>query len=266
MLEVDRRFGGLGAPASLGTRRIRSAGRGTGSVEITLPVKLDVLAGVQCRVVLRDGPRPEIVLRPDVSPAQAFVHDLWGKLRAGLRGIGEIGEFSPWDFTLTLFPSTLRQRRPPLAYADGLLLLQEEGDAPGRHRRELARLLAHLAVAAAERLGLRGSWALRFGDSVAYVMTGVSADLGTDLERAMARRAFWGDGAAPQATLPLRDEIWGASTAGLRRIYEQFRAWQADPEAHARARRRWRGAMALEGSAGGPWDGGSARDDEEAMV
>lgn len=255
---TDRRSGGLGAPASLGTRRIRSAGRGTGSVEITLPVKLDVLTGVQCRVVLRDGPRPEIVLRPDVSSAQALVHDLWGKLREGLRGVGDIGEFSPWDFTLTLFPSSARQRRPLLAYADSFALLRETND-PGRHGPELARLLAHLAVAAAERLGLRGAWALGFGESVAYVMTGVSADLGTDLERAMAHRAFWGDGAAPRETPP-HDEMWGRSTAGLQRIYERFDAWQADPEVHARERRRWRGALALEGPAGGPWDDGSGRE------
>lgn len=250
----EERSAALGAAPSLGSRRIRSAGRSSGSIEITLPVKLEVLAGVECRFVLRDGPRPEIVLRPDVSAVQAFLHDLWRKLRVGFRSIGEIGEFSPWDFTLALFPSDHPQRRPPLAYADGFVALQASDGADSRRAEALARLLGYMAVAIAERLGLEGSFAVRFGESLAYVMTGAPADLGEDLEHAMARRAFWGDAAAPRAGLPLGDEVWQEATAGLRRIYEQFRAWQEEPEAYARARSRWRRALALEAGTGGSWD------------
>jgi len=250
----EKRFVVLGAPPSLGSRRIRSAGRSSGSIEITLPVKLEVLAGVECRFVLRDGPRPEIVLRPDVSAVQALLHDLWGKLRVGLRSIGEIGEFSPWDFTLALFPSDLPRRRPPLAYADGFVALRGSDGADRRRGEALARLLSYMGVAVAERLGLEGSFAVGFGESLAYVMTGTPADLGAGFERAMARRAFWGDAAAPRAGPPLSDEVWREATAGLRRIYEQFRAWQEEPEAYVRARSRWHRALALEAGTGGSWD------------
>lgn len=257
------RAGRPGTPAPLGERKVRSAGRGTGSVEVTLPVKLDVLAGVPCTVVLRDGSRPEVVLRPDVSAARAFVQDLWRKLRIGLGGAGEIGEFSLWDFSLALFPPTVPQRRPVLAYADAFLLLQER-DAPGPRRREFARLLARLALVAAQRLALEGPWALGFAECVAHVMSGASADLGTDLERAMARRAFWDGGILPPAPSPLRDETWQASAEGIRRIYAQYRSWQAEPEAYERARRRWRGALALADPADEPPESGDAR--EEALA
>ena len=51
----------------LGTRRVRSAGRTSGSVEVTLPVQLSVLQGVACRLVVRDGARPELVLEPELG-------------------------------------------------------------------------------------------------------------------------------------------------------------------------------------------------------
>jgi len=88
----------------LGTRRIRSAGRTSGSIEITLPVQLQVLEGAECRLMVRDGSRPEIVLQPDLSAAQSLFYELWQKLGLGLREVDEIGDFSPADFTLALFP------------------------------------------------------------------------------------------------------------------------------------------------------------------
>ena len=72
----------------------------------------------EVRLLLRDGPLPEIVLQPDVSPTQDLFRDLWEKLRVGLSEIADIGEFSPGDFSLALFPPPHWQERPPLAYAD----------------------------------------------------------------------------------------------------------------------------------------------------
>ncbi|MBI1879961.1 MAG: hypothetical protein HYR94_17375, partial [Chloroflexi bacterium] len=97
----------------LGTRKIRSAGRTSGSIELTLPPQLQGLEGVECRLVVRDGPRPEIVLQPDLSAAQALLQELWQKLRLGLIEIREIGEFSSADFTLALFLPRHWQERPP---------------------------------------------------------------------------------------------------------------------------------------------------------
>ena len=95
----------------VGTRRIRSAGRTSGSIEITLPAELQVLEGVECRLMVRDGPRPEIVLQPDLSAAQTLFDALWQKLGLGLGEISELGDFSPGDFTLALFPPRHWQER-----------------------------------------------------------------------------------------------------------------------------------------------------------
>lgn len=97
----------------LGTRRIRSAGRTSGSIEITLPAQLRALEGVRCRLTAREGTRPEIVIQPDCSAAQALFADLWQKLAASLGEAELLGDFSPSDFTLTLFPPHHWQERPP---------------------------------------------------------------------------------------------------------------------------------------------------------
>lgn len=177
----------------LGTRRIRSAGRTSGSIEVTLPPQLQGLEGMECRLTVRDGPRPEIVLQPDLSAAQTLFERLWEKLRLGLSQVDEIGDFSPADFTLTLFPPGHWQERPPLAYADALAVLRQPGKRNGHAPEALTRLLTFLAVAGGYRLGLEGALALAFGDALAYLITGTSAGLGTDFERGMAHRICWGE-------------------------------------------------------------------------
>lgn len=231
-----------------GIRRVRSAGRTSGSVEITLPVELEVLEGVRCRVMMRDGPRPEIILQPDVSSALSLFHDLWQRLRVGLSEVAEIGEFSPSDFSLAFFPPPHWQDRPPLAYADALAVLREEDaqEAKGQRRGALVRLLAFLAVAAAYRLDLARSLALGFGESVAYLVTGDAAGLGADFERGMAYLAFGGEHGVKRMDSPFSDEVWELARPGFKRVYDQFRAWQEHPETYAEARERWHKALSVE--------------------
>ena len=287
----------------LGMRKIRSAGRTSGSIEVTLPALLQFLEGVECRLVVRDGPRPEIVLQAELSPAQDLLQELWQKLRQGLGEIEDLGDFSASDFSLALFPPRHWQERPPLAYADALAVLQYRKGSGTAHRKEggtayrkgsgtadrtgsgtaqhaggngrtpeaLVRLLAFLAVAAAYRLGLEAALALAFGDAVAYLITGASAGLGTDFERGMAHRAFWGNAPLLQTLAsaawsdpdlegtqdtqdvqdrPLSslftDRVWERARPGLQRVYEQFRAWQKNPEAYAVARKMWYRALMME--------------------
>ena len=73
-----------------GKRNIRSAGRSSGSVEITLPVELAILEGIACRLSLRDGLVPEIVLQPDLLVVMPVFEKLWSLLRLGLEETGEI--------------------------------------------------------------------------------------------------------------------------------------------------------------------------------
>lgn len=233
----------------LGIRRIRSAGRTSGSIEVTLPPQLQELEGTECRLTVRDGPRPEIVLQPDLAAAQSLFQEVWQRLRLALSEIDDIGEFSPADFSLTLFPPGHWQERPPLAYTDALAVLhQRTGEEGNGHAPDaLTRLLAFIAVAGGYRLGLEGALALAFGDAVAYLITGNPAGLGTDFERGMAHRLFWGDGLSRQPLeSPLDEDVWRQARPGFRRVYDQFRAWQRNPEAYTSAREKWYRALKLE--------------------
>jgi hypothetical protein len=228
----------------LGTRRIRSAGRTSGSIEITLPTLLQVLEGVSCHLTMRDGPRPEIVLNPDLSSAQDLFNSLWQKMRLGLGEIDELPEFSMADFTLAFFPPRHWQERPPLAYADALAVLQSKN---GGADEALSRLLAFLGVTAGYKLGLQRAFALAFGDAAAYLITGNPAGLGTDFERGMAHRIFWGESHSQQLHgSPLDERVWQQARPGFRRVYDQFRNWQEDPASYASARDKWYRALTVE--------------------
>ncbi len=231
----------------LGIRKVRSAGRTSGSIEVTLPTQLQSLEGVECRLMVRDGTRPEIVLQPDLSSAQALFHTLWQRLRLGLGEVGEIGDFSLSDFTLTLFPPPHWEERPPLAYGEALDVLRQ-WTGPGNHASEsLARLVACLAVAAGYRLGLKDPLALAFGDAVAYLIAGASAGLGTDFERGMAHRLLWGEGRAQQPLGSAFDgQVWQQAQLGLRQVYDQFRTWQENPDAYTSAREKWYRGLEVE--------------------
>lgn len=234
----------------LGTRKIRSAGRTSGSIEITLPSELRVLLGMKCRLMVRNSARPEIVLQPELSAAQAVFHSLWENLRLGLSEIDDIGEFSLIDFTVTLFPPPHWYERPPLVYTDALIALRQQGaeETPGTHESEaMTRLFASMAVVAAGRLGLEGSLALAFGDAVSYCIFGGSAGLGTDFERGMAHRAFWNGGTrCPVSDLPFGRQVWLQAQPGFGRVYTRFHLWQEQPEAYATARQNWHRALSME--------------------
>ena len=246
----------------LGSRRVRSAGRTSGSVEVTLPVQLSVLQGIECRLSVRDGARPELVLEPELGEAQSFFGDMWEKLALGLADVDEIGDFSPAAFALTLFSPAHAAERPPLTYADGLAAARERAvlgvagaDVAelGGAREALARVLGALAAVAGQRLGLTHALALSFGDGLAYAMTGVPVGWGADFERGMAHQAFREEmtaegraGGAHASLSPYEDGAWRVAQPGLARVFEQHKTWQAEPVLYEAARDRWHVALTLE--------------------
>lgn len=229
-----------------GYRRVRSSGRTSGSVEITLPTELHILEGVDCRLTIRDGVRPEIVLQPDLSRAHAVFESLWDKLRQSLEESGDIGEFSLADFKLSLFPSNLWQPHPPLFYVDALTVLSELPDSTRDTSEALSRLLAGLAMGMANHLGLAGALVMAFGDAVAYLITGVSPGLGTDFERGMAHLAFWENRPARPLGSYSDDHVWTWAKPGLQRVFEEFVALQQNPQEYQHARDKWYRGLRIE--------------------
>jgi hypothetical protein len=214
---------------------------------MTLPPALQVFTGLGCRVMVRDGPQPEIVLQPDFGEAWSCVEALWEKLRLALGASDSIGTFAPSAFMLTLLPPRHSQRGLPLAYSD-LVTLSQGGDDHSKGELEaLARVLSVLAASIARDLGLEQTFALGFGAAVAYVVTQVPVGFGTEFERSMAaslyRQAHFGP--RPRVS-PFDDEFWQECEPALRRIHEQFRAWQGKPERYEAAQLQWYRALQCE--------------------
>jgi hypothetical protein len=230
-----------------GNRRIRSAGRTSGSVEVTLPPQLHNLLEIECRLSLRDGIYPEIVLQPDLSGAHLLLSRLWKQLQSGLASIDEIGDFDPGAFTLALFPPHHWQQRPPLAYADALTVRRRS--AASEAREALARLTSSMGIVAGARLGLSQNLALAFGDTLAYLLTGVTTLPGFECERGLAQQLFGGALPTYQNEPVTLDCLWARMSPGLVRVWEQFADWQAAPASHSAARQHWYRVMMIEHNA-----------------
>ena len=233
-------------------RKIRSAGRTSGSVEITLPPEMQALEGVECRLVLRDGARPEIVLQPDVSLAETVFAELWERLRLAFQKIGEIGDFSLADFDVGLFPARHWRDKPPLSYQDALTIhrARQEKAGPGRFREGSGAIhvVTFLTVDAAYRLGLQDRFALAFGVVVGYLVSGMSAGHGADFERDVALTLF--EGEEKTAVTPIgslfNKERWEEAQDGFKRVFDRFRQWQENPGEYETARQRWWEALEVE--------------------
>ncbi len=235
----------------IGERNIRSAGRGSGSVEITLPVDLGVLEGVTCHVELRDGLVPEIVLRPDLGFLLPVLDAVWARLAIGLETVDEIGGFSEADYVVGLFPETGLGDRPALAYADGLLVQRQPrpdgangGDGWIRSLEAYARLIEAMATAAGGRLGLSIAMATLFGNQIAFTATGAPVAMIDAFARSSLAESSsevgWCNGD------PLAEACWVAARPRLARLYDRLAHWDEDDAGLQKEREHWYRARRVE--------------------
>lgn len=261
----------------IGLRRVRSAGRASGSIEITLPPELTPLEGIQCNILIRDGARPEIVLKPELAPAATVFARVWGRLRFLLQQAGEIGEFPISEVDVSLLqPATSSQvngggRRPTLVYAHALVVGQAlilrwpmvtgefavrmpTSDLSDGVRKSLLGVIYPLASVAGHRLGLISEVASYFGHVVASLALPTVADApGTDgldglptssdgrFEIAWSRQIWQescGNYTSSLGVLTGQPNDVYAQEA-LQRIVSQFREWQEHPERRQTARIEW---------------------------
>lgn len=235
-------------------RKVRSSGRTSGSIEITLPPEMNALEGIECRLVLCDGARPELVIQPDVSLAEIIFTELWDQLRVAFRQIGDIGEFTLSDFNVSFLPPRHWHDRPPLSYRDGLAIYRAHQGQFQMDHSGLSHVITFLSVGAAYRLGLRDRYALVFGVIVGYLVSGLSADHGVDFEQDLALQLFNGvsdeplhsdlNGSHEEATvIPLSalftEQHWAQAQAGFKRIFDQVQRWQNDTASYEAIRRTW---------------------------
>jgi len=248
-----RRHDGLVQQPSwcLGDRIIRSAGRNSGSIEITLPVRLMVLQGVMCRIELRDGIAAEVVLHPDFDALLPVFDAIWKLLGQSLKTMDDIGEFWEGDYVLGLFPETPQSGRPILAYADALAIQASfSGDDQGRTGtirpvpEAFARIIESLATVVGLRLGLSAQTAAMFGSQLAYTASGVA----TGIIDAFARGWILDDSAEVGwcRDRPWAVETWIAARPRIESILDRCAAWDKEPGLFAAQRKLWYQARRLE--------------------
>ena len=248
-----RRVDGLDQQPSrcLGDRIIRSAGRNSGSIEITLPVRLMVLQGVMCRIELRDGIAVEVVLHPDFNALLPVFDAAWSLLAQSLKTVDDIGEFWEGDYVLGLFPETQQSDRPILAYADALAVqCSYNGDdqgKPGTIRPVLeafSRIIESLATVVGLRLGLSAQTAAMFGNQLAFAASGAA----TGIIDAFARGSIL-DASAEVGWCrdrPWAEETWITAQPRIESILDRCVAWDKEPGLFAAQRQLWYQARRLE--------------------
>jgi hypothetical protein len=231
----------------LGTRSIRSSGAGSGSVEITLPAALRPLLGVSCRISLRDGHRPEIVLTPDFRPAMAAFAELWARLVAAFGLEHGLAALPIGEFAVSLDPAE-RDGAAALALVDGLALA---GPTP-HDRAALARVTAGLATHLAVRLEIDATLAAEFAAAAGFVVTGIALNAASreicDITGALLRPSGAEPGAAfarngEDATSPA---LWRALGAPLQSVAATFAAWSHNPIERHSLSAAWRRGLSLE--------------------
>jgi len=230
----------------LGTRQIRTSGKGSGSVELTLPGELRRLVGLPCRILLHDGERPDIVLQPDLARAKAAFAALWRCLALAL-----LGEPAP-DFPAAAFTFGLMVRHGApdssyLCWQDGLAL--EAGMAEPE---ALARCIASCARNMADDLGISPSLAEPFASVCGYAAIGRVAfpewqphcDIASS---ALASHVHWQPGSAFARAQDARSDVfWAALKPVLCAAADLFAAWSQPGSAYPALRSAWRRGRSIE--------------------
>jgi hypothetical protein len=227
-----------------GSRSIRTAGAGSGSIEVTLPAALRELLGLPCRIILRDGLRPEIVLKPELRGAHAAFTRLSDLLREAM-GL-PAGDPPFEEVQVTLQSSAPQPGGPWLAWIDGMALA-----APPPHpSTALARSLRGLAEPLALQAGVGPLLAADFAAAVAWLLAGPMA-LPGELEACdIAAEALVAEGMSLRPPLLPEDGLapaaWAAARPWLRHLLALHRDWTVNPAQRIALGSAWRRGLALE--------------------
>jgi hypothetical protein len=244
----------------LGVRQIRTAGRGSGSIELTLPTDLRDLVGLPCRIILRDGSRPDIVLQPDLRRAHQAFSDMWQAMATALlQGDVDVPTLPLATFDFGLHPRSGGGDRPFLCWRDGLTLAAAAPHDPTA----VSRTLAAFAHAMAGLLKIDATLAFAFGVTCGFLVAGVpptsqgqeacdiaavALRLAHPQEDLSAGRTMLSAPASATACIAgVADPVfWCYATPLLTAAIDLFMDWTADPSNHAALRAAWRRGRTIE--------------------
>jgi hypothetical protein len=236
----------------LGTRPIRTAGKGSGSVEVTLPTELRPMVGLPCRIMLHDGAHPDIVLRPDLAVARDAFASLWQNVAIVLLPSGGAPPTWPREqFSYSLQPCHTPASVPSLAWQDGLALAAcpDCAAAMGRSIAACAQVLgAELDISAALAPGFAGACGYLASGAQLYHAWQEPCDLAA---HALADEGAWQAGAALRENPNWRDPaLWRALRPAMAALGGLFARWSLDTSEYATLRGAWRRGRSIEISQG----------------
>jgi hypothetical protein len=250
----------------LGVRQIRTSGKGSGSIELTLPADLRDLVGVPCRIILRDGSRPDIVLQPDLRRAHQAFTTVWHAMATALLPDDDDTAALPLDaFAFGLQPRADTGELPYLCWRDGLALSAAAPHDPAA----VSRTLAAFGQAVAARLHVDPTLAAGFGAACGYVVSGVAAspdgqeacDLAAEALRhggyRLSRfRPDLVDADEPAATPAtqagacaagvMAETFWRHAAPLLSATADLFVTWSDNPSSHTTLRAAWLRGRSIE--------------------
>ncbi len=238
----------------LGTRQIRTSGKGSGSIELTLPSDLRDLVGLPCRVLLRDGLRPEIALQPDLGRAVAGFTRVWQAMLAAILPDRADQPLQLGAFVLGLQPGMSGGDRPYLCWRDGLVLM----GGPPHDRLVVARTVASFAQSLAATWAIAPGLAGEFGAACGLLATGQIPSPGSQQICDLVATSL-PEARCPQAASILADpvgegaagaEFWQRATAPLCAAIDLFIGWTANPSDLATLRAAWQRGFSIELSGG----------------
>ena len=231
----------------LGVRQIRTAGKGSGSIELTLPADLRALVGLPCRITLRDGSRPDIVLQPDLRGALSAFAVIWaGMVATLLRHDADPPSLPLPAFSFGLQPRPGGGELPFLCWRDGLTLAADPPHDPAA----VSRTIAAFGQVLADSLDIVPALAPGFGAACGYLLAGVPATSdgqeACDLAATALHRLH--DTPPPLHTTDgdLSGAFWERAAPLLSATADLFAGWSADPIAHAALRAAWRRGRTIE--------------------
>lgn len=206
----------------LGTRQIRTAGRGSGSIEVTLPSMLRALVGLPCQVTLRDGARPHIVLQPDLRPAHTAFVAVWRAMTAAvLQGSADAPPFPLASFGFGLQLRDGSAEMPFLCWHDGLVLT---GMAP-HPQQAVSRVVAALGQVLAADLEIAPGLAVEFGAACGFLAAGIAPSSASQDVCDRVAAALPGGGRMAGCGDAKDDAFWAAAGPLLLAAAALFRSW-----------------------------------------
>jgi hypothetical protein len=230
----------------LGVRKIRSAGRSTGSVVITLPPELARLEGLDCTISLRGGKSPILVIEPNLAPLLVALGEAFVAMRTGLHGASAVVPLPEQRLRVLARSSKLVFDQTFVTLSLDELGVLRGAEEPARPQDLLGLVRALLALDALVN-GFRPGAISDYALALAHRVTGQRTDLDLFMLDMIAACMADADVGVVLCAATLRDvSVWQTHAAAAARLAREINHHNTAGSAPRDARADWAMARRFE--------------------